>query len=276
MIIFGHKFGGPNLDIQMDNEGVTRPRVHLDNEGDENDRSNLFRFSSLSCLSPDFTTHPNRPLLNPNNDQKRPNYPQQRIMFIKTSLLPNRKRIENAQLRLACDVAIQRQSKQIGLEDFLFLLRKDKVKLCRLLRHFSLKDMRNRMSSEQWTDDQTPTLDETVSSLDAGCTMDFDEEELLNALILEQKSSQPQDSFYSTAIATSAVQQPSDPNSPSGKAAFPQPAKRLKLCLDFLASIDQTGELDRYLQEDQFFDELKHNRMMVSTIHLNRSIEALS
>lgn len=184
-----------------------------------------------------------------------------------------------AQLRLACDVAIQRQSKQIGLEDFLFLLRKDKVKLCRLLRHFNLKDMRNRMSSEQWTgDDQTPTLDETVSSLDAGCTMDFDEEELLNALILEQKSSQPQDSFYSSAIASSAVQQPSDPNSPTtgGKATvFPQPAKRLKLCLDFLASIDQTGELDRYLQEDQFFDELKHNRMMVSRERFCLSADSL-
>ena len=123
--------------------------------------------------------------------------------------------------------------------------------------------MRNRMSSEQWSsDDQTPTLDETVSSLDAGCTMDFDEEELLNALILEQKSNQPQDSFYSSAV----LKQPSDPSSPTTKATvFPQPAKRLKLCLDFLASIDQTGELDRYLQEDQFFDELKYNRMMVSS-----------
>lgn len=175
--------------------------------------------------------------------------------------------LAQTQLRLACDVAIQRQSKQIGLEDFLFLLRKDKVKLRRLLRHFSLKDMRNRMPSEQWSgDDQTPTLDETVSSLDAGCTMDFDEEELLNALILEQKTNQPQDSFYSSAV----LKQPSDPSSPTtgSKAAtvFPQPAKRSKLCLDFLASIDQTGELDRYLQEDQFFDELKHNRMMVSSI----------
>ena len=161
-------------------------------------------------------------------------------------------------------MAIQRQSKQIGLEDFLFLLRKDKVKLCRLLRHFSLKDIRNRMSSEQWSgDDPASALDETVSSLDAGCTLDFDEEELLNALILEQKSNQPQDSFYSSAV----LKQPSDPSSPitgSKATAFPQPAKRLKLCLDFLASIDQTGELDRYLQEDQFFDELKHNRMTVS------------
>ena len=175
-------------------------------------------------------------------------------------------RFNNTQLRLACDVASQRQSKQIGLEDFLFLLRKDKVKLCRLLRHFSLKDMRNRMSSEQqWTTsvDQPSSVFGETGALDAGCTLDFDEEELLNALISEQKTNQTQDAFYTTKQQT---QQPDNPT--TNKATiFPQPAKRLKLCLDFLASIDQTGELDRYLQEDQFFDELKHNRMLVSCVY---------
>ena len=192
----------------------------------------------------------------------RPTFNPQSGLFVSK----HRSRFNNAQLRLACDVASQRQSKQIGLEDFLFLLRKDKVKLCRLLRHFSLKDMRNRMSSEQqWTTsvDQPSSVFGETGALDAGCTLDFDEEELLNALISEQKTNQTQDAFYTTKQQT---QQPDNPT--TNKATiFPQPAKRLKLCLDFLASIDQTGELDRYLQEDQFFDELKHNRMLVSCVY---------
>lgn len=128
--------------------------------------------------------------------------------------------------------------------------------------------MRNRMSSEQWTiEDQTnPVLDEN-GTLDAGCTLDFDEEELLNALISEQKTNQTQDSSFYTdnkQVTQQSTSTNESTTTTSNKATiFPQPAKRLKLCLDFLASIDQTGELDRYLQEDQFFDEFKHNRMMV-------------
>lgn len=120
--------------------------------------------------------------------------------------------------------------------------------------------MRNRLSSEEWTENQS-SLDENVSALDAGCTMDFDEEEFLNALIQEQKSNQT-----STNLQPDAILHPT--SSTNSRATvfpqFPQPAKRLQLCLDFLASIDQTGDLSRYLQEDQFFDELKHNRMLVS------------
>ena len=124
--------------------------------------------------------------------------------------------------------------------------------------------MRNRLPNDQWTistENQSTSnlnLEETVSALDAGCTIDFDEEELLNALILEQKTTQ-------TATQTDSPLLTENLQSTSSKATvFPQPTKRLKLCLDFLESIDQTGELDRYLQEDQFFDELKHNRMLVS------------
>lgn len=119
------------------------------------------------------------------------------------------------------------------------------------------------MTAEQWSD----TEDQTIA-LDASCTIDFDEEELLNALILEQKTNQTQDTFYSSTVvkqqSTASENVQTATTSSNRATVFPQPAKRLKLCLDFLASIDQTGELDRYLQEDQFYDELKQNRMMVS------------
>ena len=82
---------------------------------------------------------------------------------------------------------------EIGLEDCIFVLRKNKVKLARLLRALSIKDMR---------------------------VVDGDE--------LAEK----------------------------GK-------KRVKLCYDFLAKIDQTGQLLNAFDED-FFDEIKHERNMAS------------
>lgn len=41
-----------------------------------------------------------------------------------------------------------------------------------------------------------------------------------------------------------------------------QPTKRVKLCYDFLSSIDQTGDLLTAFDED-FFDEIKHERNLV-------------
>lgn len=44
-----------------------------------------------------------------------------------------------------------------------------------------------------------------------------------------------------------------------------QPTKRLKICMDFLRStLDQSGQLIRAFS-DEFFDEIKHKRALVST-----------
>lgn len=45
-------------------------------------------------------------------------------------------------VRNAVDVALQRNSKFVGLEDILFIMRKDKLKLRRLIRYLEVKDMK--------------------------------------------------------------------------------------------------------------------------------------
>ncbi|CAH1799772.1 unnamed protein product [Owenia fusiformis] len=45
----------------------------------------------------------------------------------------------------AVDVAVSRNARFVGIEDFLFLLRKDKVKLRRLIRYMDLKDLRTSL-----------------------------------------------------------------------------------------------------------------------------------
>ncbi|XP_014668360.1 PREDICTED: transcription initiation protein SPT3 homolog isoform X2 [Priapulus caudatus] len=48
-----------------------------------------------------------------------------------------------ALLLKACDVAMLRGSKSIGIEDIIFLLRKNKVKLQRLIQHLAVKDLKS-------------------------------------------------------------------------------------------------------------------------------------
>ncbi|XP_014222722.1 transcription initiation protein SPT3 homolog [Trichogramma pretiosum] len=50
-------------------------------------------------------------------------------------------------LRKACEVAATRESSMVGMEDFLFLLRKDKVKLHRMLNYLKIKEFKAKMSS---------------------------------------------------------------------------------------------------------------------------------
>ncbi|GAB1608781.1 initiation SPT3 homolog isoform X1 [Argonauta hians] len=107
----------------------------------------------------------------------------------------------------ASEVAAKRNGRFISLEDFLFLLRKDKVKLHRLLRYMKMKDLKS------------------ASLRGTG----FDDDEQSDALLEK-------------------------PGQPSQK-------KRLKMCYDFIASFDQTGEL-LVLFEDDSMDEIKLDRMV--------------
>ncbi|XP_074660684.1 transcription initiation protein SPT3 homolog isoform X1 [Tubulanus polymorphus] len=56
--------------------------------------------------------------------------------------------IQSAVLKVA-DVAAMRNARSISLEDFLFLLRKDKVKLRRLIRYMSLKDLKMTKTEDE-------------------------------------------------------------------------------------------------------------------------------
>ncbi|XP_062619346.1 transcription initiation protein SPT3 homolog [Saccostrea cucullata] len=108
----------------------------------------------------------------------------------------------------AADVASLRNGRFIGLEDILFLLRKDKVKLRRLLRYMGVKDQRT--------------------------------------------------------MAMKGVSEEGEED-PGGEK-FAHPAKTcLKLCYNYLSSIDATGEL-LALFEDGGTDEVKKERLLRAEI----------
>ncbi|KAK7106878.1 hypothetical protein V1264_014908 [Littorina saxatilis] len=105
----------------------------------------------------------------------------------------------------ASDVAVMRGTRFVGLEDILFLLRKDKVKLRRLLRYLELKDLKVAALKGSGLDEEDPA---------------------------ELGDAKPQ-------ILK----------------------RRRKACYDFLASIDQTGEL-LALFDDPGVDMVKHQRLV--------------
>ncbi|KAL8614661.1 hypothetical protein ACOMHN_051113 [Nucella lapillus] len=105
----------------------------------------------------------------------------------------------------ASDIAVQRGSRFVGLEEMLFLLRKDKVKLRRLLRYLELKDLK-------------------VATL-KGVALDEEDS-------MEMGDVKPQIM-----------------------------KRRRRMCYDFLASIDNTGEL-LSLFDDQGEDNIKHERLV--------------
>lgn len=92
-------------------------------------------------------------------------------------------------------------------------MRKDKVKLVRLFRYLSIKDMK--------------------AAIFSGSAIEDDVGEHCGS---------------------------SDPSTPFDEK--PQQTKRVKLCYDFLSSIDQTGELLSVFDDD-FFDEIKYHRNLV-------------
>lgn len=111
-------------------------------------------------------------------------------------------------------------------------MRKDKVKLARLLRYLSIKDLKGKTS--KYNQDDNPD--------------DIQSSDLPQLESKYQPSNQPQ-------------------------------SKRIKLCYDFISSIDQTGELLSAFNED-FFDEIRHQRNLViicnSIFHLPFSLKIRS
>lgn len=97
-------------------------------------------------------------------------------------------------------------------------MRKDRVKLARLIRYLQVKDLKSKLVSAQ-----TDKAEEIEDDLTSIC------KETLGG---EPKAHQ---------------------------------TKRVKLCYDFLSSIDQTGCLLEMFEDDQknFFDEIKHERDLV-------------
>lgn len=73
----------------------------------------------------------------------------------------------SALLYQACDVATLRSARFIGMEDLLFLLRKDKVKLARLLRYLDLKDMKATVlkGSNMEEDDGTESGEKVIQPM---------------------------------------------------------------------------------------------------------------
>lgn len=137
-------------------------------------------------------------------------------------------------LSLACDVASSRGSRFTGLEDILFLMRREKVKLARIVRYLAVKDMKNVIKS----------------------SVGLEEEEML-----EVAFNASQDNNNSTA----------GNNNGDSAAAKPQQSKRVKLCYDFLSSIDQRGSLLEVF-DDNFVDALKHER----DVRIDRLASSLS
>lgn len=113
-------------------------------------------------------------------------------------------------------IAISRNSRLLGLEDILFLMRKNKVKLARLFKYLAIKDMRPACARTN-IGDQDDSVEGLKNNLD---------------------------------------------NSLGSIDPKLQSTKRVKLCYDFLSSIDQTGDLLSAFDED-FFDEIKHERNLV-------------
>lgn len=125
----------------------------------------------------------------------------------------------------AIQVANLRNSKVIGLEELIFLLRRDKQKLSRLFRYLAIKDKAQTLKSR--------SVDEPNNSAD-----------FLGV--------------NSTNLSDEATNQ----------------SKRIKLCYDFVKSIDQTGELLEAFEKD-FFDPVKHDRSLVSFPQSKRSARSI-
>ncbi|XP_048507296.1 transcription initiation protein SPT3 homolog isoform X2 [Athalia rosae] len=64
-------------------------------------------------------------------------------------------------VKKACEGATRRGNRMIGQEDFIFLMRKDKVKVQRLLKYLEIKEMKSTMSKTA-----QPNLDEDVTGFE--------------------------------------------------------------------------------------------------------------
>jgi hypothetical protein len=170
------------------------------------------------------------------------------------------------QVNKAMNLANERHSRGVGLEEMLFLLRKDHVRLSRLLKYLSLKEIRgqfaeNTLNASTGTEEVTAIMAEKSALIDQSTTTEEEEgvgeKDLMNALTgkdlnclgLNQSQNRPSSA---------------DPYGPSSRNSASK-GKRVKACRDFLARLDSTGELLRTLDED-LFDQAKHQRNLVFQI----------
>ena len=116
-------------------------------------------------------------------------------------------------LHLACEVAVERDAKLIGLEDVIFLMRRDKSKLARLIKALKVSDSKNEAKGWLKQGLEDDDIETTVCSID-------------------EMTNETQEKLQT---------------------------KRVKLCYDFISSIDSTGSLLEIFNDD-YFDSVKHER----------------
>lgn len=133
-----------------------------------------------------------------------------------------------ALLDAAQHVARLRGSHLIGLEELLFLMRSDRHKLSRLIKHLSNKDSKQRLDSE----------------LRLGAV----EEEVYETGKSENNESDDHNSDPTCLESGLDL-----------SSKLPQQTKRVKLCYDFLSSIDSSGAL-LVVFDDNFLDSVRLER----------------
>ena len=127
-------------------------------------------------------------------------------------------------------IAQIRGSRVLGIEELLFLMRSDRTKLCRLVKHLSAKDSKQRLESEL----KLGTIDD-------------------NEVYDNETNNEENNNLEDLSGVAS--------NSDELTAKPPQQTKRVKLCYDFLSSIDSLGTL-LVVFDDNFIDNIKQERDM--------------
>lgn len=105
----------------------------------------------------------------------------------------------NSMLIQSAEIATTRGARFIGCEDLLFMMRKDKIKLKRILKYLEIKDSRNVLLKNMCSEDEDPLESPGVGDI---------------------------------------------------KSSLIPRHKRVKLCMDFLNSIDETGDLTNIMDDD--------------------------
>lgn len=151
-------------------------------------------------------------------------------------------------------MAMGRNARSVGVEEILFLIRKDHVRLSRLLKHLSLKEMRNQfvestMNAPTGTDELNAIVGES-SDLNG----ELNEQDLLDVLTGKNLSGPDSNRSTPTDLGSSSLS--------TASSNHPVYTRKVKICRDFLAKIDSTGELLRTLDQN-FFDKAKHRRNLV-------------
>lgn len=162
------------------------------------------------------------------------------------------------------NLAAKRSARAVGLEEMLFLLRKDPIRLARLMRYLSLREIRGQFSENTLC---TSTGTEEVSTIMEGAdpmssssspteSEGVGERDLMNALTGKDLNSLGGDQVKGRESLAA---------SPSPTASYFHPGskgKRVRACREFLERLDKTGELLRTIDNTNV-DPAKHQRNLV-------------